>query len=154
MLVKNYLSGRKQRTRLYSAVSTQMPVSIGVPQGPTIGPLMFIVYINDLTTVLQSCKSCMYADDTVLYCSNVSNKTVRKNLQNNINKVQQWCDTNRLTLNVAETKIMSFMSDHRRKTCKGYRIYMKGVLIEEVDSYKYLGTFLDNKLTKRLSTVN
>ena len=88
----------------------------------------------------------MYADDTVLYCSNVSNKTVCKNLQNDINKVQQWCDTNRLTLNVAKTKIMSFMSDHRRKTCKGYRIYMKGVLIEEVDSYKYLGTFLDNKL--------
>ena len=45
MLVNNYLSGRKQRTRLYSAVSTQMPVSIGVPQGSTRGPLMFNVYI-------------------------------------------------------------------------------------------------------------
>ena len=59
-LISNYLNGRKQRTKLFSNLSTLMPVVTGVPQGSTIGPLMFIVYINDLSTVLQRCKSYMY----------------------------------------------------------------------------------------------
>ena len=145
-LIKNYLSNRKQKTRLFTETSTLETVGIGVPQGSTVGPLMFIVYINDLCTVLQNCNHCMYADDTVLYCSNVSRKLVRKDLQMDIDRVQKWCDTNRLTLNVGKTKVMSFMSDHKREGCNRFRIYMKGSLIEEVDSYKYLGTILDNRL--------
>ena len=145
-LIKNYLSGRKQKTKLFSEVSTLKPVEIGVPQGSTIGPLMFIVYINDLDTVLQKCNHCMYADDTVLYCSNASRKLVRKNLQMDVDRVQKWCDANRLTLNVTKTKVMSFMSDHRRKHCNKFKIYMKGTLIDEVENYKYLGTTLDNRL--------
>ena len=54
----------------------------------------------------------------VLYCGNVSEKAVRKDLQKDINRVQEWCDTNRLTLNVSKTKIMSFMTDHKRKNKK------------------------------------
>ena len=146
-LIRNYLSGRRQKTKLYSEISTLKPVNTGVPQGSTIGPLMFIVYINDLTTVLQTCKSCMYADDTVIYCSSLSRKLVRKNLQKDIDKIQQWCDTNRLTLNVTKTKIMSFMSDHKRKTSDEFKIYMKSVPVEEVEKYKYLGTVLDNRLS-------
>ena len=147
VLIQNYLSNRGQRTRLDSSVSTLMPVGTGVPQGSTIGPLMFIIYINDLVNVLQNCKSCMYADDTVLYCGNVSEKAVRKDLQKDINRVQEWCDTNRLTLNVSKTKIMPFMSDHKRKKFKKYKIYMKGV---QVENYKYLGIMLDNRLSGEL----
>ena len=88
----------------------------------------------------------MYADDTVLYCSSVSNKVVRKDLQKDLDSVQVWCDANRLTLNVTKTKIMSFMTDYRRKTCNKFRIYMKGIQIEEVESYKYIGTSLDKRL--------
>ena len=123
-LISNYLNGRKQRTKLFSNLSTLMPVVTGVPQGSTIGPLMFIVYINDLSTVLQRCKSCMYADDTVIYCGSTSRKIARKDLQKDIARVQKWCESNRLTLNVSKTKIMSFMSDHKRKECNQAKIYM------------------------------
>ena len=145
-LIRNYLSGRMQKTKLYSVTSTLRSVRVGVPQGSTIGPLLFIVYINDLNEVLQHCKSCMYADDTVLYCNNLSKKVARKTLQKDLDKVQVWCETNRLTLNVSKTKVMTFMSKHKRKNCNLVKIYMKGVLVEEVQSYKYLGTILDNML--------
>ena len=145
-LLRNYLSNRKQKTKLYGVTSTLKAVKIGVPQGSTIGPIMFIVFINDLPNVLQHSSALMYADDTVLYSSHLASKTVRKNIQCDLDKVQNWCKENRLTVNVSKTKIMTFMSDHNRKIYKQFRFYLNGLQIEEVEKYKYLGTILDNKL--------
>ena len=156
-LLENYLSGRKQKTKVHGATSELMPISVGVPQGSTLGPIMFIVYINNLTSVLQHCKCLMYADDTVLYCSHDKEKSVRKSMQSDLDKIQAWCFQNRLTLNVKKTKIMTFMSDHKRKRYKKFRMFMIGKDIEEVENYnysfllpqyliyKYLGTEIDNK---------
>ena len=137
-LLQNYLYNRKQRTKLHSEVSTLRDVSVGVPQGSTVGPLMFIIFINDLPNVLMNAKAVMYADDTVLYCSHVSKKLVRKGMQSDLDRVQNWCNRNRLTLNVKKTKIMTFMSDHKRKQYinNKYRLYMKGAQVEEENSYK------------------
>ena len=145
-LLRNYLTNRKQRTKLYNSVSDLRNVSIGVPQGSTIGPITFIIFINDLPTVLEHCNSLMYADDTVVYCAHPNNKVVRKMLQSDLCKVQKWCNDNRLTLNIKKTKLMSFMSDHKRKRCKEFKLYMRGNVLEEVNSYKYLGTEIDNRL--------
>ena len=145
-LLQNYLTDRKQKTKLYGVTSTLKPVSIGVPQGSTIGPIMFIVFINDLPSVLEHSSALMYADDTVLYSSHLNNKTVRKNVQCDLSKIQNWCKENRLTVNVSKTKTTTFMSDHKRKMYKQFRFYLNGLQVEEVDSYKYLGTILDNRL--------
>ena len=145
-LLENYLTNRKQRTKLHSATSTLKPVPIEVPQGSTVGPLMFIVFINDLPKVLENSNAVMYADDTVVYCGDISEKVARKQMQSDLDRVQQWCNRNRLTLNVVKTKIMTFMSDHKRKSYKQFRLYMRGMLVNEVDSYKYLGTLIDNRL--------
>ena len=145
-LLENYLSNRKQKTKLYGSLSNLESVSIGVPQGSTVGPLMFIIYINDLPGVLDYAKPLMYADDTVIYLSGLNNKEVRKNLQCDLNNVEKWCKVNKLSLNISKTKIMTFMSDHKRKMCPKFRFYMKGKVVDEVDSYKYLGTYIDNRL--------
>ena len=145
-LLENYLTNRQQKTRLFGAVSDLKPVNIGVPQGSTVGPLMFIVYINDLPKVLHSAKSLMYADDTVLYLSSNYTKEVRRKLQSDLINIEKWCMVNKLSLNVSKTKIMTFMSDHKRKTYPKLRFHMKGKIIEEVDDYKYLGTTIDNRL--------
>ena len=60
--------------------------------------------------------------------------------------MEKWCKVNKLSLNVSKTKIMSFMSDHKRKTCDKFNFYMKVRVVEEVDNYKYLGTSIDNRL--------
>ena len=97
--------------------------------------------------MLNHSKCLMYADDTVIYTSDYGCKGVRRKLQRDLHSVEQWCTRNQLSLNVKKTKIMSFMSDHRRKKAAGFRLYMKGNPIEEVTSYKYLGTTLDNRLS-------
>ena len=99
-LFQNYLTGRKQRTKLFNAYSELKPVTIGVPQGSSIGPTMFIVYIIDLPTNLVHSKAIMYADDTVLYCSDDVNKALRKRFQSDLHRVQKWCSNDKLTLNV------------------------------------------------------
>ena len=83
-LLENYLSNRKQKTTLFNAMSTLEEVNIGVPQGSTVRPIMFIVYINDLVQVLKHCKPLMYADDTVIFCSHDNNKQVRKMMQEDL----------------------------------------------------------------------
>ena len=72
-LLGNYLSNRKQKTMVHNTLSDLKPINIGVPQGSTIGPIMFIVYINDLPNVLENSGAIMYADDTVLYCGHECN---------------------------------------------------------------------------------
>ena len=145
-LLRNYLSNRKQKTKLYGTTSSLKSITIGVPQGSTVGPIMFIIFINDLPGVLESSNVLMYADDTVLYSSHQDSKIVRRRVQKDLDKVQRWCKENRLTLNVGKTKIMTFMSDHKRKSYRQFRFYLNGLLVHEVDMYKYLGTILDNKL--------
>ena len=109
--------------------------------------MMFIIYINDIPDVLRQSDALMYADDTVLYSSSICTKEVRKKLQSDLVNVEKWCLKNRLSLNVSKTKIMTFMSDHKRKTLPQLRFFMKGTQVEEVDTYKYLGTHLDNRLS-------
>ena len=147
VLLTNYLTNRKQKTKLFNSCSDLKPVNIGVPQGSSIGPTMFIVYINDLSAKLVHSKVIMYADDTVLYFSDPNSKVLRKCFQRDLDRVQHWCSQNKLTLNVKKTKIMTFMSDHRRKRYEKFKFYLRGVVVEEVDKYKYLGTFLDNRLS-------
>ena len=141
------MTNRQQRTRIFGTVSTLKPINIGVPQGSTVGPLMFIVYINDLPKFLRHANPLMYADDTVLYLSSNCNKMVRKKMQCDLVEVERWCKINKLSLNVSKTKIMTFMSDHKRKNSPKFQFYMKGKVIEEVDDYKYLGTHIDNRLS-------
>ena len=146
-LLKNYLTNRNQKTKLNGITSTLEEINVGLPQGSTVGPIMFIIYINDLPDVLLNSQAVMYADDTVLFCRNASSKVLRKMLQSDLDLVQQWCTNNRLTLNVKKTKIMSFMSKNKRKSCRPFKLYMKCTLVEEVETYKYLGTTVDNKLS-------
>ena len=146
-LLQNYLSNRKQKTKLHNTVSDTKNIRIGVPQGSIIGPIMFIIYINDIPDVLNNSEALMYADDTVLYTADACKKVVRKKLQGDLASIEKWCLKNRLSLNVSKTKIMTFMSDHKRKTMPKFKFYMKGSPIEEVESYKYLGTNLDNRLS-------
>ena len=76
-LLKNYLGNRKQRTKLFDVTSDLEDVGVGVPQGSIVGPMMFIIFINDLIKVLKHCKLLLYADDTVIYCGHQVSKVVQ-----------------------------------------------------------------------------
>ena len=77
----SYLSNRTQVTVINSSMSQPKPVTVGVPQGSILGPLLFLIYINDLPECLTHCKSILYADDTLLYYSADFRSTVKTQLR-------------------------------------------------------------------------
>ncbi|CAB4035301.1 Hypothetical predicted protein, partial [Paramuricea clavata] len=75
---ESYLSSRQQATSINSTLSSSLPVSVGVPQGSTLGPLLFIIYINNMPNIVKHCKILLYADDTLLYYSSKSASDIKK----------------------------------------------------------------------------
>ena len=98
-LIKSYLTGRTQTVRIGSSVSSQLPIYSGVPQGSILGPLLFLVYINDLPKcVMSSCYG--YADDYKIM------GTDQTTLYIDIRKVWKWCETNEMRLNMTKSKTL------------------------------------------------
>ena len=91
---KDYLTGRSQRTVANNITSDKLPVTCGVPQGSVLGPLFFLVFINDLDHVLNNCKFKLYADDSVLYQSGVNANDTATQLQSSLDKFDNWCKVN------------------------------------------------------------
>ena len=102
----SYLSSRYQKTVIGQAFSTSRKVSIGVPQGSILGPLLFAIYINDLPKVLQNTKVTLFADDTALYCSSQSARDLQTMLNQDLDRLAQWLYEHKLTLNVSKSKFM------------------------------------------------
>ena len=79
-------------------------MSTGVPQGSILGPLLFLIYINDLPLVSQDFNMLMYADDTTLYC-NLNNDVNERKINIELDKIYDWLSSNKLSLNKGKTKI-------------------------------------------------
>ena len=142
----SYLSDRCQCTYVNGVTSSILPVTCGVPQGSVLGPLFFLVFVNDIQGALDNCKIKLYADDTVVYQSGVNKEEAGVKLQKSVNMFANWCETNALTINVSKTKTMSFGSRHKVKKAKKANILLRGVVLKQVPSYKYLGITLDSTL--------
>ena len=115
---KNYLINRFQCTLANNVRSSLMPISCGVPQGSVIGPLFFLIYVNDVQQAVPNCGLKLYADDTVLYQPGVNCEEARGKLQSSISKFKIWCNINALTINVPKTKVMAFATRSKVKNVK------------------------------------
>ena len=144
---RNYLTNRKQSTIANGIVSEPRRVVCGVPQGSVLGPLFFLIYVNDLLPHLRGIEVNLYADDTVLYVSGREVATCRGVLQNALNLFEGWCDRNALHINVAKTKSMLFGTARRIKNAGEIVMKLKGLALQQVPSYRYLGVTLDATLS-------
>ena len=116
-----------------------MNLSYGVPQGSILGPLLFVIYINDLPTALTKCRISMYADDTVIYFSDKNPATLMKTLQDDLNNVVKWMEDGRLILNQKKTKCMLFGTYQRLDYVTGFNIKIGTESIEKVPKFNFLG---------------
>ena len=143
--LSNYLTNRSQCTYVNGVTSKLLPVTCGVPQGSVLGPLFFLVFVNDIQGALNECGIKLYADDTVLYQSFDCEEAVTK-LQQSVCRFASRCDTNAPTIDISKTKTMAFGSRHNIKKARVVEIKLRGEVLKQVPSYKYLGIVLDSTL--------
>ena len=143
----SYLSNRQQRTLINDSLSEPKLVTCGVPQGSIIGPLLFILYINDLPDRILHCEIFLYADDTALYYAADNSHIIEDVLNTEMQNVSDWFMTNKLTLNSKKTKVMIFGTSKRLKALPPLNIRCGNDQIEQVSVFKYLGILLDSTLS-------
>ena len=143
--LKSYLLERSQLVRLRGYVSDEVNVTSGVPQGSHLGPLLFIIFINDITRTVKNCKVLIYADDVKLYRI-VSSPLNSSAIQRDLVAIQHWATTNDLRLNILKCQIISFTKS-AHPFAFGYELY--GEPLQRVSSISDLGIICDQRLSFR-----
>ena len=141
---KSYLTGRKQFTTLAGFHSETVPVSTGVPQGSVLGPLLFLLYINDIYNATPYVRVKLFADDTNLFLYDKSLLNLFDRANESLQCLHKWFVANKLSLNVAKTCYSVFGS---KEQDIGLKLTINGQNIERVGSCKYLGIFIDSELS-------
>ena len=143
---KSYLSDRSQYVSRNRYESSLAVINFGVPQGSVLGPLLILLYINDLNQAIKVCKVHHFADDTNLLCYGNSIKKLNKLVNADLKHLVNWLNANKISLNVKKTEMVVFKSkqkkpedDLKKKLC-GKRLY-------PTESVKYLGVRFDTNLT-------
>ena len=145
---RSYLTGRQQRTSCGNELSDEeLPVTHGVPQGSILGPLLLLIYINNLPNVLNSCYASLYADDTVIYCYGTSSKELSEKLNNDLLGVAKWLHDHKLTLNLDKPKCMLIGSNRKRDSKVALTVSILDHSISIVRSFKYLGIHISSDFT-------
>ena len=152
-LLKTYLKGRTQFTSVDSVNSQQTETIFGVPQGSVLGPLLFLIYINDLKQSITFSKVHHFADDTnILYCSK-SLKDINRKINYDLARLVKWLRSNKISLNVSKTEIVLFRSPNKQIT-KKMNFRLSGQKIKISKSTKYLGVILDENLNFKQHLTN
>ena len=144
---KSYLTNRQQKTSINDTLSSSLPVSVGVPQGSILGPLLFIIYINDMPSIVKHCKVILYADDTLLYYSSNSAREIEKYVNEDLHLICRWLNENLLTLNCAKSKFVLFGSSKRLKAFTNISIHVNDHELAREQTFKYLGITFSENLT-------
>ena len=143
----DYLRNRTQVVEFHGVTSNPEGVSVGVPHGSILGPLLFILHVNDLTEAASECSILMYADDTVLFCSSSQASTIEMKLNEELFKIERWLFSNSLFINVTKTEAMLFGTAARLASTDSFNIHIDGKQIEWVHEFTYLGMVFDESLT-------
>lgn len=144
-LLTSYLSNRKQQVNLNGILSELKPINYVVPQGSILGPLLFIIFVNDLPQHNFNSQISIYADDTVLYFKHNDFAHMVKQMKNDLYKYHQWCLLNKLSLNTTKTKLMLF-SDRKKNIVNHPTLFINDIALDFVENYTYLGIKLDRQL--------
>lgn len=140
----SYLNKRNQLVALKGYLSSPVEVTSGVPQGSHLGPLLFVIFINDLIERL-SCQCLLYADDLKIFNTTSTLNDCQK-LQKDLDVVSEWCVANYMHLNISKCFIISY-SNKRNKITNDYTI--NGQVLTRSYITKDLGILFDDKLTFR-----
>ena len=142
---KAYLSNRKQLTFANNTLSSETTVKCGVPQGSILGPLLFLVYVNDMISAVN-CELFLYADDSALVVSGKSVKDIQDTLSYELGNIHEWLVDNCLSLHLGKTEAILFGPKRKLKSVT-LDVECNGIKITNQTCVTYLGAQLDNNLS-------
>jgi hypothetical protein len=141
---RSYLTNRKQCVYLNGVYSSFKPIDCGVPQGSILGPLLFILYINNIIACSSVLNLILFADDTNLFYSNANICELVKIVNEELLKLSDWFRANKLSLNAKKTSFMMFGNKHILNDQLLFKL--DGCILERTPCTKFLGVYLDEKL--------
>jgi hypothetical protein len=162
---QNYLGDRKQYVKYNNVTSPYTRIKTGVPQGSVLGPLLFIIYINDISNATKELDDILFADDTSLdsclhnFFTKPGARRARPNtvdhieelgkaISSKLDMVVEWLKINKLSLNTSKTRYMIFHNaNHKMDIYKTLSLKMDGKVIKRATTFNYLGLTMNEKLT-------
>ena len=144
LFINIYIS-YKQSVLINGELSEPHTITLGIPQGSILGPLLFNVYINSLPNAVKKTRMILYADDAVLFCDASTRQDLQIALERDFTKISNWYTDNRLTINVKKTKLMLAGSKRMLSLFEDFELQPNGTQIDRVQSFKYLGVTMDAK---------
>ena len=141
-LLIDFVSNRKYFVSANETVSETKTLNIGVPQGSTLGPLLFLLYVNDMKNSSELLDFTQFADDTTLIASGPNLTTLTETTETELNKVLDWLLANKLIINLKKTHTMLFTN----KRCdRNITISANNTLLEQKTECKFLGVVVDDQ---------
>ena len=163
-----YLKARRQIVNVNGLFSEPKKISFGVPQGSILGPLMFLIYINDLPSNINVCDTEMYADDTSLSCFAKSVSDLQTKMSITLDILSKWCRDNCLVINSSKTYFMVLCNRQKRAYLKLHELNLAlcnenlvykdcikvlGLLIDQNLSWKYHIDFICSKISRLIGLL-
>ena len=149
-LFTSYLTNRQQYTAMGNTVSSRQAVTCGIPQGSSLEPVLFLIYINDLPNCSSVLAFRIFADDTNLFASARDLRSLEQLINTELKKVKLWCDANKLSINFSKTNFMIVKSLRKKDLAVNIKIESEdgtSSLLERKDRVKYLGVHLDDTVS-------
>ena len=150
---RSYLTGRTQVTDIGGTMSEPKCVTCGVPQGSILGPLVFLLYVNDMASAVR-CKLLLYADDSALIASGKNVADIEPPLSSELEYVSNWLIDNKLSLHLGKTQSILFGTKRRLSTGVKCNVICNGNVIESKSNVTYLGVTLDQFLSGEIIASN
>lgn len=151
VLIRNYLNERVQMVKIDGVLSDPLQIKYGIPQGTVLGPILFILYLNDMLSIDISGKVVSYADDTALIIDGSTWEDVISHTRKDIDTIVNWLDDSLLTINIDKTSYIPFCSNrHDFPNAQNINIHLtsrnKNITLKKSNSVKYLGIHIDQNL--------